>query len=389
MSHKKILSLCLILAMLLLTACTSESISNGIDVMLGRKQVQDETSYLSSQPLIEPQALIYDATFDHGGYYYDQMNNEDKTVYQVIYQSLVAQEDTCDLVNTRDAQASLAYKYIIFDHPELYYVDGFQLERYPDSTDVTFRPNYIKTIEQQTMIDAQLQVYSDHLFDSIDQSSEFSTVRGIYDYIITNTFYDLSAPDLSNICSVIMNNHAVCEGYAKAMMYFCQKANIECIVVPGYIRTSGTAHLWNAVKLDGQWYFVDVTWGDEDFENEKRAPEVRYDYLCVSTAQIQGTHQVEDGVTIPECISNDMNYYYQTGQVIYDAGSGTFKTIFKSLSNTRTVAFACADAEIYQKTVTHLIDEKHIFDYLPSKKMHIKYVTNNNVWSMTFWIIDE
>lgn len=58
----------------------------------------------------------------------------------------------------------------------------------------------------------------------------------------------------------------VCDGYSRAFKVLCDKLDIPCVLENGYAKTGpeseGTFHMWNAVKIDGQWYGVDVTWND-------------------------------------------------------------------------------------------------------------------------------
>lgn len=54
----------------------------------------------------------------------------------------------------------------------------------------------------------------------------------------------------------------VCEGYAKAFQYLCDLGGLTCYTVTGTM--SGSAHMWNIVKLDGKNYLVDVTNCDEN-----------------------------------------------------------------------------------------------------------------------------
>ena len=57
----------------------------------------------------------------------------------------------------------------------------------------------------------------------------------------------------------------VCQAYAAAFRYLCNKAGIECVSVLGIGHTgpgSYGAHAWNAVKIDGNWYGNDTTWND-------------------------------------------------------------------------------------------------------------------------------
>ena len=369
------------IVMLGLTACGA---STGTSSWVNAK---DTEQVLSQSVESEEHTLQYQTDFTNGGYYYDHLSDKIQAIYQVLYNCVVANEQTAELYGIPDQNISLAFKTVLFDHPEIFYVEGFQLEHYsgPDEK-IIFRPNYTKTVEEQAVINKELADYTQRLLASITGTTSFSKVQGVYDYIVEHTQYDITAPDLGNLSSVTSHGRAVCEGYAKATMYFCNLLGIDCIVVPGYIRSNGTAHLWNAVKLDGQWYFVDTTWGDEDFENSKRAPEVRYDYLCVSQEQIRGTHQVEEVVEIPQCISTEANYYYQTGRVIYQCSKADLGDMFKDLEINGVCTFACSDQLVYQQVSDYLISEKHVFDYLISKDLQIGYFTNSNVRSFTFWI---
>lgn len=60
-------------------------------------------------------------------------------------------------------------------------------------------------------------------------------------------------------------HRAVCEGYAKAFKYLCDLAGIDCEIVTGLGKGDGVPggqgnHMWNYVRLDGNWYLVDTTW---------------------------------------------------------------------------------------------------------------------------------
>lgn len=63
----------------------------------------------------------------------------------------------------------------------------------------------------------------------------------------------------------------VCEGYSRAFMVLCQRLGIPCVLVDGAARPEPTGsseeHMWNYVKLDGQWYALDVTWNDPFVRN--------------------------------------------------------------------------------------------------------------------------
>jgi hypothetical protein len=68
--------------------------------------------------------------------------------------------------------------------------------------------------------------------------------------------------------SVLKKKAGVCSGYVSVFNEMCRLAGIESIGISGYSKGFGyngkignqTDHEWNAVKLNGKWYLIDVTW---------------------------------------------------------------------------------------------------------------------------------
>lgn len=54
----------------------------------------------------------------------------------------------------------------------------------------------------------------------------------------------------------------MCHGYSSTFQLFMDMLDIECITVYGIPGSNGVEHSWNMVKLDGEWYCVDVAWDD-------------------------------------------------------------------------------------------------------------------------------
>jgi hypothetical protein len=72
---------------------------------------------------------------------------------------------------------------------------------------------------------------------------------------------------------VIKKRSAFCYGYARLFKCLCDYAYIPCEIINGYARGDlnkignnfHTNHTWNAVRLDSNWYLVDVTWASGYF----------------------------------------------------------------------------------------------------------------------------
>ena len=67
---------------------------------------------------------------------------------------------------------------------------------------------------------------------------------------------------------LIEDKRTICTGYAYLLKAMSDLANINCVIVDGYARTSTIDvsnltmpnHNWNAVQLNGKWYLCDPTW---------------------------------------------------------------------------------------------------------------------------------
>ncbi len=54
------------------------------------------------------------------------------------------------------------------------------------------------------------------------------------------------------------NNEAVCDAYASLYSYLMNRLGIRCVK----IASTPNVHAWNAVEIDGAWYYVDITHDD-------------------------------------------------------------------------------------------------------------------------------
>ena len=97
----------------------------------------------------------------------------------------------------------------------------------------------------------------------------------VYDYVILNTHYayigNTDIPETAiwahNLVGIADKGKGVCETYAKAFEYLCSLIGMETITVTGQAGQTEQeryGHAWNMIKLDGVWYTVDTTWGDQE-----------------------------------------------------------------------------------------------------------------------------
>jgi len=102
-------------------------------------------------------------------------------------------------------------------------------------------------------------------------TNEYETIQAIYDYVIKTYSYqkwsssDTDFPNVINERNILLGlqgKGVVCDAYAMLLCRMFDKAGIENKFVMGSVQ--GGLHIWNIVKLEGVWYHIDATWGDDD-----------------------------------------------------------------------------------------------------------------------------
>lgn len=108
----------------------------------------------------------------------------------------------------------------------------------------------------------------------------------------------------------MFNKAAVCQGYAVTFYVMMTELGIPCTIVGG--TANGGGHAWNAVKLDGYWYFVDVTWDDPLFNGSTTYPDgknMSYEYLLCTYANISKDHTDDENVPVSAMPVGTSNKY--------------------------------------------------------------------------------
>lgn len=328
-------------------------------------------------------------------YAYDKLDDEEKALYTEIYGIISTMAKDTKVSSKDPKQIDKVFNYVMLDHPEIFYITGYSLTKYMRGQNIeklTVAGTYTMSVEDAAKASLIIDAYVDKCLAGYSGSlDEYDKVKYVYEYLIANTEYDLTVPDNQNILSITRDGRTVCQGYAKAMQYILNKMGVFCILCEGTVK-GAEAHVWNIVRIDGKYYQVDATWGDASYQinnNEGgiEAPEVNYDYLCITDDEIRKTHVIKDNIVYPACDSREDNYYVREGLYLTEVDTGIISAAFEKAraNGDATVTLKCENANVYRALFNHMIDNKCIFNYLDGSR-NVNYVKFEDECRITFYI---
>lgn len=248
--------------------------------------------------------------------YYNNLG-ANKRIYDAALQCFQNRGKSFPTISSLPA-AELAIE-VLNDHPELFYV-GQEFRVVSSLMQRTIMPVYLYSPAEASKIRSQLddvarRIIAEHIND---HQSDFDKVCSLHDYLKRNLEYDTAAAssnrpnerniaEAHNIIGALLKNKCVCEGFAKAFKFLCDKIGLECWVVSGKGNSSIGAgpHAWNIVKINGYYHHVDVTW-DNQYSDSSALP--NYGYMNLSDEEIAKDH-TWNRKDYPECPSSPYNYF--------------------------------------------------------------------------------
>ncbi|MBR5152300.1 MAG: hypothetical protein IKW60_02075 [Clostridia bacterium] len=267
--------------------------------------------------------------------------------YRWLANGLLNKDEEIVLIDahiTKD-EFDMVLQAVINDHPELYYLNcsggvtysqlcfplvkhvyKFRpdyIEEYMDErsaavfqyavTDILKRSGarpsmseYDKAIMIHNELAARIQYDNDSLAGYTADMQEASKIENAQEQQTAMIQVIAKYADIHTAYNALVKGTAVCDGYVKAYQYLLREVGILSHMATGY--GAGGGHAWNLVRLDGEWYYTDLTWDDN------KNGLVFYAYFNMDDAQLADTqHVLDNPYDMPECTSTDLNYYTVNG----------------------------------------------------------------------------
>ncbi len=364
----------------------------------------DATSYLSdtyqqnmrAEIGLTDEGIAEIRSTQQGLYAYEHLNEEGKNLYAELL-TIIQHRASDIVVSTLDEETlDVVCQFVLADHPELFYMDGYTYTRYTiggELNKISFTGNYIYSESEIADRQAKIDEYVNTCLSKVPEDADsYTKVKYVYEYLISNTDYDFNAPDNQNICSVFIYGKSVCQGYAKATQYLLNKLGIPATLVTG--KVNGVGHAWNLVYVDGDYTYVDTTWGDSSYQRTEtgeetgKIPLINYVYLCCTTQDISRTHTIAETLPMPKCDSMKNNYFVREGEYFVspdmDAVGALFARRYADGSNNVTIK--CGTQDVYNSLFDSLISKQQVFGYLEGSNNTVSYTTFDDQYILIIWL---
>ena len=331
------------------------------------------------------------------GYVYEHLSDADKALYESLYEAFVTrQEQGCD--KTDSAKLGTIRDCVLADHPEIFYANGAELyttTRMGIVVSMHVSGTFTYSPEDAQVAAERLEAAASECIAGIDaDADDYAKAKYLYEYIAEHVQYDHAAAASSEAESAyagqtavdaLVDGRAVCGGYSRAYQYLLEKVGIECVYVSGRVDSQG--HAWCAAQLDGEWYYIDPTWGDSEFVEYNGAKYsfdfVNYDYFCVTQSDLATSHTAQSSYPLPSCTSMNDNYYVREGAYFEGVDlSRAAELVRRALSGGgSTVRLRCADANTYAQMLDSLITDGGIYRMYSGKSC--QYFTDDGLYTIT------
>lgn len=184
------------------------------------------------------------------------------------------------------------------DDPYIFFVDSTMSYECDSAGMILYiYPTYTMSIDDY--IDAK-RFCDDRIMSALsilhDGMCQAEIALALHDYLCFNYRYDETL-SYDNMYTFFKNSCGTCQGYTFAFAACLREVGIECT----FAASDGMSHIWNLVRIDGEWYHADLTWDDTpevfaycDYKN----------FLKSDDFMVQSGHLGWHGLNDIKCVSN-------------------------------------------------------------------------------------
>lgn len=343
---------------------------------------------------------------------YEQLDETEKYIYEVIQDNIANGEEVIDIQNLEyDADkiwehVQIAYDAVYYDCPEFFWLNhnwDASGQYQGDKINIEFTAichdywNYV--LDKESYKDAVMSKAEQIASEAEKQPTTYDKVKYVHDYLVTNVLYDevalaeikqtvqrASNQQSHTAYGALVSNLAVCDGYAKSFQLIMNLLGIECEYIEGF---AGEYHAWNYIKLDGDNYWMDVTWDDYNLKNadgSMMCPEgVNYEYYCITSENLYRTHEPDDTFAIPNCTATEYNFFRHEDAYLEEYDFDGVCNAMMNQKEEQIIGVQFGSLNEYNEALEDLITKnRRYYNISYFKDRDVEFYINEDQYSLTF-----
>lgn len=270
---------------------------------------------------------VYSASTERAPYIYSGIRDEIKNYDDVFFRLYDNVINGAEVVDISTYRVKVEYLVTLFDDllsssPELYYLNSKLTYSYRpiNGTDYVVKVRFHYNMTPKELKDAR-KIYDaevEYIASLVDPSlSEVEKALFVYDYMAALYEYD-SDMIVYDAYRMMTGERGVCRAYSLAYAAVMRALGMECIMVV----SNEMVHAWNLVRVDGQWYHVDLTFDDPMNDRPGRT---LHEYFLLSDDEIEnrenGSHYGwKTGLVCDKSYSGEKFWENTTARTVYQNG---------------------------------------------------------------------
>lgn len=204
---------------------------------------------------------------------------------------------------------------LIDDTPWLFFVDEWRWEE--TGQKINIFPKYKYTRKQTEELRERCQQQVGIILSRLKEDKGVNGIaKHLHDILIRNIKYEKQNNyEVHTIIGSLLKRKCVCDGFSKLYKLILDELGIENYLIygKGFVHTLSDSeeHAWNLVKIDNDFYHVDVTYDATLSMHDY----IRYDYFLIDDTLISMDHYWNRSI-IPNANNNKFFIYNQDKYVV-------------------------------------------------------------------------
>ncbi|MBO5322425.1 MAG: hypothetical protein J6B22_07500 [Clostridia bacterium] len=339
---------------------------------------------------------------------YNRISSQEKEVYLKLCTAAQNFEETItgiykgasksEIQNFINTLNSYLYREIAYEHPELFWYDPYNFE--PSITVngnneyfLNIKPSYLFDKKQAEQMNTEFQEKIEEIVSiAKTKTNTYEQVLYVHNYIVDNCVYDYDAynngdyksPSI-NAYGCLVNGKAICSGYSMAfnaiMKRLGYEIGVEFSTYDGF-SIFAEGHVWNYCKLDGDYYYFDLTWDDIDPSNESMYNHFEYyhSYFAITKDELAKAHlTLAPQAPTPNCSGTKYNYFNYNNLNFNTYDFETVKPAILSQAGQKYIQLRFDSYRELLAAERDLLTEKKIFKIFPEAKSYQYYISESKL----------